>query len=108
VTTKNLPLRIVARYGGSGGGMVTQSAASTGAENAERVEHPEQQAIERAVMHRLNGCGCDVRPDCVRDEVRRALERFRDARIRQYVSIFVTRDVCRALLEGREQTGATL
>ena len=88
--------------------MVTQPGASTGTENGERVEHPEQETIERVVMHRLRDCGCDARPDSVRDEVHRALDRFRDARIRQYISIFVTRDVCRALLEGREQSVTTL
>jgi hypothetical protein len=67
------------------------------------VEHPEQLRIERAVTSRLQECGYDVPPEAVRDEVSRALDRFRDVRVRQFVSILVTRDVCAVLLAGHAE-----
>jgi hypothetical protein len=79
--------------------MITQPAVSTSPEGVEHTETSERRAIERAVMHKLQECGCNVSPEKVRHEVRRALGAFRDARIRQYISIFVVRDVCCVLLE---------
>ena len=53
--------------------MITQPEAPTDAQTAATVEHPEQHKIERAVTSRLQERGCDVPPETVRDEVRRAL-----------------------------------
>jgi len=52
----------------------------------------------------LQARGYHVSADKVRHEVRRALARFDDVRIRQFVSIFVTRDVCRVLFERRDRS----
>jgi len=79
--------------------VITQPAPSTSPDENEGVESPERRAIERAVMHRLQESGCNVPPERVRHEIRKALVTFRDVRIRQYVSIFVVRDVCLMLLE---------
>ena len=88
--------------------VITQPRVPTDAQaSPSNIEHPEQHKIERAVTSRLQECGCEVPPETVREEVCLALERFRDVRVRQYVSIFATRDVCAALLGGRDASGAT-
>lgn len=96
--------------------MITQpkvsSDADTGvgieADNGVGVEYPEQQKIELAVTSRLRECGCEIPPETVHAEVRRALERFRDVRVRQYVSIFAARDACAAVLDGPDGSGAAV
>jgi hypothetical protein len=114
--TAGRTLRIVRRQVDWGEMVITEAKIPTDAPTLPAaVEDPEQLRIERAVTSRLQECGSDVPPEAVRDEVCRALERFRDVRVRQFVSILVTRDVCAALragqiedrLEDREGTGTT-
>ena len=82
--------------------VITQPKVPSDAHTRAGSEHPEQHKIERAVTSHLQERGCDVPPETVRDEVRRALDRFRDVRVRQYVSIFAAKDACAALLDGRD------
>jgi hypothetical protein len=82
--------------------VITQPGASTPQDEAGSFAQPGERAIEGAVMRTLQERGCRVSVDNVRHEVRRALERFDNVRIRQFIAIFVTRDVCRTLLERRD------
>src|SRR3954453_8500703 len=103
--TSSPAVRIVLRQVDWGEQVITEPKTPADARTSpSEIEHPEQHRIERAVTTRLRERGCDVPPEAIRDEVYRALERFRDVRVRQFVSILATRDVCAALLAGLEDT----
>jgi len=55
---------------------------------------PELPAVERVVLHRLRERGVTVDIGDVRREIDRARARFREARVHQFVPIFVIRDTC--------------
>jgi len=63
--------------------------------------------VEQAVLHRLRERGVPVNETDVRREIDRSLARFRDARVHQYVPIFVIRDACALLERARPATRLT-